>query len=224
MKKTLLALLLVLTLCLSCFVACSEKGDKDRKRERDDKTEKNTEDVEDGGSDESTESEKNEWCEHDFIKHGAKEPSCTEIGWDEYVTCSKCGYTTYLERSALGHDLSNGKCSRCEYTYSDGLEFVSFGDGTCYVSGIGTCTDATVIIPTLSPDGDTVIGIGPEAFSGCNTITGIEVPDSLFRISENAFSGCESIVYNVYANAYYFGNETNPFLILVCKHNSYIVF
>ena len=41
--------------------------------------------------------------DHDRINHEAKEPTCTEIGWNEYETCSRCDYTTYEEKAALGH-------------------------------------------------------------------------------------------------------------------------
>ena len=69
---------------------------------------------------------------HDEVGHEAKAPTCTEIGWDAYVTCSRCDYTTYAEKSALGHDevaheakapncMVGGwdayvTCSRCDYT------------------------------------------------------------------------------------------------------------
>ena len=43
---------------------------------------------------------------HDPENHAAKAPTCTEIGWDAYVTCKRdgCTYTTYREKAALGHD------------------------------------------------------------------------------------------------------------------------
>ena len=43
---------------------------------------------------------------HDLEEHAAKTPTCTEIGWDAYVTCKRtgCTYTTYQEKSALDHD------------------------------------------------------------------------------------------------------------------------
>ena len=46
--------------------------------------------------------------------------------------------------------------------YSEGLEYTSNGDGTCYVSGIGTCTDTILYIPPTSPSGDTVKSLGAE--------------------------------------------------------------
>ena len=40
---------------------------------------------------------------HDEISHIAKAPTCTEVGWDAYVTCSRCSYTTYNEIPTQGH-------------------------------------------------------------------------------------------------------------------------
>ena len=40
---------------------------------------------------------------HDEVSHEAKAATCTAIGWDAYVTCSRCDYTTYEEIEALGH-------------------------------------------------------------------------------------------------------------------------
>ena len=69
---------------------------------------------------------------HALEQHGAKAPTCTEIGWDAYDLCVSCGYTTYAELPALNHDLKQHAakaatctekgwdayeaCSRCDYT------------------------------------------------------------------------------------------------------------
>ncbi len=51
--------------------------------------------------------EENSWVipalGHDLVHHEAKAPSCTEIGWEAYDTCSRCDYTTYAEIPATGH-------------------------------------------------------------------------------------------------------------------------
>ena len=39
------------------------------------------------------------------MHHDAKAPTCTETGWEEYDTCSRCDYTTKVELLALKHDL-----------------------------------------------------------------------------------------------------------------------
>lgn len=69
---------------------------------------------------------------HDLVQYAAKAPTCTEIGWDAYETCSRCDHTTYAEQPALNHDLEQHEakaptctekgwdayetCSRCDYT------------------------------------------------------------------------------------------------------------
>ena len=42
---------------------------------------------------------------HDLVQHAAKAPTCTEIGWNAYETCSRCDHTTYAELPALNHAL-----------------------------------------------------------------------------------------------------------------------
>ena len=46
---------------------------------------------------------------HDLKTTSAKAPTCTTIGWDEYVTCQRegCEYTTYEAKEALKHDWNN---------------------------------------------------------------------------------------------------------------------
>ena len=42
---------------------------------------------------------------HALVHPYAKAPTCTEIGWDTYDLCVRCGYTTRKELPALNHDL-----------------------------------------------------------------------------------------------------------------------
>ena len=69
---------------------------------------------------------------HALVHPHAKAPTCTEIGWDAYDLCVRCGYTTRKELPALNHDLKQyaakaptctekgwdayETCSRCDYT------------------------------------------------------------------------------------------------------------
>ena len=69
---------------------------------------------------------------HDLVQYAAKAPTCTEIGWDAYETCSRCDHTTYTELPALNHDYqavtveptceTDGytifTCSRCKDSYT----------------------------------------------------------------------------------------------------------
>lgn len=69
---------------------------------------------------------------HDLVHFRAKAPTCTEIGWNAYETCSRCDHTTYAELPALNHDYqavtvaptceTDGytifTCSRCKDSYT----------------------------------------------------------------------------------------------------------
>lgn len=72
---------------------------------------------------------------------------------------------------------------------SKGLVFVSNGDGTCALDGMGECKDSFIIVPTQSPEGDIVVEIADNAFKNCNTVKGIELPDTLTHIGAYAFYG-----------------------------------
>ncbi len=73
------------------------------------------------------------------------------------------------------------------------LLFTSNGDGTCSVSGIGSCTDAYLTIPSVSPTGDRVTSIDDGAFANCKTLKGVVIPASVTKIGNVAFMGCEGL-------------------------------
>ncbi|RCH48086.1 hypothetical protein C7J97_00610 [Faecalibacterium prausnitzii] len=92
---------------------------------------------------------------HDLVHHDAKAPSCTEIGWDAYDTCSRCNYTTYAELPALKHDLRQRvikaptctqmgwayeTCSRCDYSATPLLPVLNH-DLKQHAAKAPTCTE-----------------------------------------------------------------------------------
>ena len=74
--------------------------------------------------------------------------------------------------------------------YSEGLAYISNDDGTCYVRGIGTCTDSKIVIPPVSPEGETVTGVYSVAFRQQTGITSIVLPDTVTTIETGAFFAC----------------------------------
>lgn len=97
---------------------------------------------------------------HDLEQHAAKAPTCTEIGWNAYETCSRCDHTTYTELPALNHALEQHAakaptctekgwdayetCSRCDYTTRKELPALNHD------------YQAVTVAPTCETDGYTV--------------------------------------------------------------------
>ena len=96
----------------------------------------------------------------------------------QYGTCSACGETLYETIPAL---------------YSQGLSYSMNNDGTYSVSGIGSCTDYKVVIPSIY-EGVAVTGIWNFAFDGCTQLTEIIIPDGVTSIEHAAFQNCENLV------------------------------
>ncbi|MBQ3220172.1 MAG: leucine-rich repeat protein, partial [Clostridia bacterium] len=93
---------------------------------------------------------------------------------------------------------------------SEGLEYTLSSDETYYiVSGIGTCTDASIIIPDIYENrpvkeikamafrnnqnitdliiSDSILSIGNYAFANCDNLTNVTIPTSVTRIGDGAF-------------------------------------
>ena len=130
----------------------------------------------------------------------AQPATCTEPGMTEGSRCTVCdmilsGRSLIMP---LGHTYVNHVCTRCGQSdeeqgkYSEGLTFTANGDGTCTLTGIGTCTDSIVLVPEYSPAGDRVTSIGSFAFCNC-LFERIELPDSVIGIGQSAFQQCTSL-------------------------------
>lgn len=87
--------------------------------------------------------------------------------------------------------------SNTETEYSKGLEYRSNSDGTCAVTGIGSCTDRIIRIPEQSPEGLTVIGIGDRAFMGVSAVSEVKLPNSVMTVGNEAFKGSGITVMNI---------------------------
>lgn len=89
----------------------------------------------------------------------------------------------------------NNQGNQGSSTDSTGLTFTSNGNGTCTLTGLGSCRDICVVIPSTSPTGDKVTAIGAQAFYNCTSITVVQIPASVTQIGHLAFGGCTGLVY-----------------------------
>ena len=118
------------------------------------------------------------------------------------------------------------------------MEYTLSNEGNSYlVSGIGSCIDTDIVIPSeynglpvteignyafracnsitsvVIPEGVTKIGY--MAFGYCSSLTKITIPESIETIEDYAFEGCAHVLAgNLYNNARYLGNKSNPYLVL----------
>ena len=85
--------------------------------------------------------------------------------------------------------------SKTEDIPAPSLDYVSHGNGTCSVSGVGNITDSYITIPLRSPDGDVVTSIEEKAFCGNEFIRAVEIPSTISYIGDMAFADCPELVY-----------------------------
>ena len=97
----------------------------------------------------------------------------------------------------------NRKCIVCgEMKESEGLAYKVIDDNTCYISGIGSCTDLDIKIPTYI-DGYKVTGIGDSAFWRCSSLTSVYITDIAAWCNidfENEYSNPLYYADNLYVN------------------------
>ncbi len=99
---------------------------------------------------------------------------------------------TTAEEETTEEETTEEETTEEETFPSEGLEFTSNGDGTCYVSGIGTCTDTDIVIPAIY-NGETVTSIGDSVFYGCSGLTSIVMPNDITSIGYGAFFDCSGL-------------------------------
>lgn len=116
-----------------------------------------------------------------------------------------------LETLTIGSSVTSigpsafGRCSK--------LETLTFN-----TNAIGSYFKDKTSLKTINI-GDSVTEIAEKAFSGCTGLITITVGNSIQSIGSDAFKNCNKIDYNVFDNAYYIGNNDNPYIVLMKAKN-----
>ncbi len=79
--------------------------------------------------------------------------------------------------------------------YSTALNFLSNGNGTCYLASISKYSkgeNLEIVVPSVSPQGDHVVMIGAGAFQDRENIDKITICEGVTDIGYGAFSGCSA--------------------------------
>ena len=138
---------------------------------------------------------------HDLVQYAAKAPTCTEIGWDAYDRCIRCGYTTRKELPALNHDLEQhaAKAPTCTEKGWDAYETCSRCDYTTYAE-----LPAQHDLRHHAAKAPTCTGIGWDAYDTCSrcdyTTTYVELPALNHALEQHAAKAptCTGIGWNAY--------------------------
>ena len=132
--------------------------------------------------------------------------SVTSIGSHAFINCAK------ITNLTIGNNvttINEGAFYNC-----NGLLSIKIPNS---VTNIGKeafrrCTSLTSV---TFDENSQLISIGQSAFIYCSSLESITIPNSVTSIGEYALSNCTNLEYNEYDNAYYIGNETNPYLVLM---------
>ena len=94
---------------------------------------------------------------HDIITHEAKEPACTENGWQTYEGCSHCDYAIdKVEIPATGHTLTHHEANAATEEKEGNSEYWSCDECDKYFSDEAGTTEITnkssVTLPKLTPE------------------------------------------------------------------------
>ena len=154
-----------------------------------------------------------------IVENKTSETCTTDGSYDNVVYCSVCNAEISRETkliAKLGHNYNTvvtpptkttdgyttHTCSLCQDTYTDsnvpaigseGLVYEVNSDGTtCRITGIGSCADTNVFIPSII-NGLTVTAIADKAFAENTTITFVTIPNTVTDIGRRAFYKCEEL-------------------------------
>ncbi len=120
------------------------------------------------------------------------EGSIATYQYQHYEKSSSFGSTSityYLPASLRTVIIYGGELSHEEFRGCKNLTSIIFGDGVTKITG--------------------------DVFNGCTSLSSLTIGNNVTQLSGNSLDKCTALQYNEYDNAYYLGNESNPYLWLI---------
>ena len=247
MKKTFLALLLLL-LIISTGVfflfSCGDKRDNDSNTDItiSNNGEKNDNNKTPGNNETPGNSDNSDHTHHfgDFVT--IQMPTCTEKGIK--VRACACGVEEKEFMPTNVHsDNGKGTCSLCNRPLipTKGITYSLSKDGTYAIAYDYEGEDTVILLASeyeglpvkeiknyLFSHNDNIVSvfipnsvtyISEGAFYDCENLELVELSDNIEKISESAFEDCPKLSFNEHSNAKYLGNASNPYLALITANN-----
>lgn len=153
-----------------------------------------------------------EWkqiSESSCTKQGEMIRSCTEKDCDytetKYIDLKSHDYEDRITSPTKTKDgYTTHTCKNCSHSFVDtytpaigsaNLEYdhiVTDESVTCVITGIGTCKDTDIYIPTYIGKYP-VVAIAEGAFESCTTIKSVVIPKGIIKIGRSAFDSCSNL-------------------------------
>ena len=132
------------------------------------------------------------------------------VGDYAFSGCGSLKYNEYDNAYYLGNE--SNKYVVLIKAKSKNITSCKINDNCKYVySNAFSCCEKLTSVTI--PNG--LVSMGEKVFEGCEKLASVTIPSSVTTIGSNAFDKCSSLKFNEYDNAYYLGNSTNKYVWLI---------